>query len=68
MAYFLGDRRVQVLSLTPEGMRLFPELVEIADGNDRKHFGCLSAEEQVTLKRLLQKLVDVHQWHDVLVE
>ena len=59
------DHRVQVLSLTPEGARLLPQLVEIADDNERKHFGCLSVEEQATFKNLLQKLADVHQWHDV---
>lgn len=62
------DHRVQVLSLTLEGTRLLPELVQIADRNDRKHFDCLSAEEQATLKKLLQKLTGVHQWHDVPVE
>ena len=62
------DHRVQVLSLTPEGKHLLPQLVEIADGNDRMHFDCLSAEEQATFKNLLKKLADVHHWHDVPVE
>ena len=62
------DHRVQALSLTPEGERLLPELVEIADRNDSRHFGCLSADEQATLRELLQKLANTHRWNDVPVD
>ena len=62
------DHRSQLLSLTPEGKRLIPALVEIADCNDRKYFGCLSTGEQATLKQLLQKLTDIHQWYEVPVD
>ena len=62
------DHRVQVLSLTLAGTRLLPELAEMADANDKKHFDCLSHEERNALKTLLQKLTEVHQWRDVPVE
>ena len=64
-------RRITASECFPErreGARLLPELVEVADSNDRKHFGGLSAEEQAALKTLLQKLTNIHQWHDAPVE
>ncbi len=59
------DNRVQLLSLRPKGRRVLPDLASIADRNDQRFFGCLSPEERATLKRLLQKLTDTHQFSDV---
>jgi DNA-binding MarR family transcriptional regulator len=59
------DKRSQALSLTQEGLRLLPELAELADENDAHHFDCLDPHEQAQLRKLLQKLAQVRQWNDV---
>lgn len=62
------DSRVQWITLTPKGEQVLPELAQLADSNDAYFFGCLSDEEQATLRSLLQKLSHSHQWHDVPIE
>ncbi|HEX5499086.1 MAG TPA: hypothetical protein VFX03_07665, partial [Thermomicrobiales bacterium] len=54
------DGRVQLLSLTPEGARVLPDLAHIADRNDQRFFGGLTADERATLRRLLEKLALDH--------
>jgi DNA-binding MarR family transcriptional regulator len=54
------DQRVQLLSITPRGHRILPELFEIANQNDARVFECLSDEEARDLRRLLQKTADFH--------
>ena len=63
-----GDSRVQLLSLTRQGSAVLPRLAEIADQNDREFFDGLRAGERATLRRLLAKLVELHQISDVPVE
>jgi DNA-binding MarR family transcriptional regulator len=63
-----GDSRVQLLSLTPRGSRILPQLAEIADQNDRRFFDGLEAGERATLRRLLGKLAEFHQIGDVPVQ
>ena len=48
------DRRAKVIRFTPEGERMFGEL--LAEENKKDLFSSLTAEEQDTLKRLLKKL------------
>lgn len=55
-----GDRRVQWLSLTRSGQRLVPQLAALADRNDAHFFACLTAKERAELRRLLEKLSQVH--------
>ena len=62
------DQRVQLLYVTPAGVRLLPELAEIADNNDRKYFSCFDEPEHEQLASLLRKLASCHQWTDVPVE
>jgi DNA-binding MarR family transcriptional regulator len=62
------DNRVQLLSLTRQGQRVLPQLAEIAGRNDERFFGCLDAQEQDTLRRLLLKLSEFHCIRDVPVE
>jgi DNA-binding MarR family transcriptional regulator len=62
------DGRVQLLSLTPLGGRILPELAEIADQNDRQFFEGLDPGERATLRRLLSKLTEIHQIRDVPIE
>jgi DNA-binding MarR family transcriptional regulator len=62
------DNRVQLLSPTPQGDHILPELAQIADQNDQHFFGCLTAEEQATLRSLMQKLAQAHQWSDVPID
>jgi DNA-binding MarR family transcriptional regulator len=52
-----GDRRVKVLDLTPVGIRIRTQL--LSRTTDRSHaLARLSADEQRTLIRLLEKLLD----------
>jgi DNA-binding MarR family transcriptional regulator len=62
------DNRVQLLALTRQGKRVLPELTTIADGNDERFFGALGATERATLRKLLKKLADVHQMHNIPVD
>ena len=62
------DNRVQLLSLTRGGERILPQLAELADRNDERFFVALDAGERSALRRLLGKLADHHQIHEVPVE
>ena len=53
-----GDGRAQILSLTPAGRRLTPELAVLADRNDAEFFGGLSLEDRAALERVLRSIVD----------
>lgn len=63
-----GDSRYRLLSLTRAGQHSLPQLAELADQNDAAYFGCLSAKEQVTLRRLLIKLSEHNRIQDVPTE
>lgn len=63
-----GDNRYRLLSLTREGQLSLPILARIADQNDSAYFACLTAKEKVALRKLLTKLADHHQIHDVPTE
>jgi hypothetical protein len=63
-----GDSRVQLLSLTRRGSRVLPQLVEIADQNDREFFDGLETDERATRRRLLGKLAEFRQIREVLIE
>jgi DNA-binding MarR family transcriptional regulator len=60
-----GDRRYQSVALTAAGRALVPSLAVLADENDRAFFAALSATEQQTLLRLMQKLVHTHGFKQV---
>jgi DNA-binding MarR family transcriptional regulator len=55
------DSRVRVLSLTPKGRRIFPQLRQIADRNDEAFFTVLQSGERAVLQRLLAKLIERHE-------
>ena len=59
------DNRVQWLSLTRKGTLRVPKLAALADRNDAQFFGCLEAREQAELRRILEKLTEVHHLADV---
>ena len=63
-----ADNRVQWITLTPTGQQILPELAQLADDNDAYFFGGLSQAEQETLRNLLKKLTQIHQWHSVPVD
>ena len=62
------DSRSQWVSLTRRGRSLVPKLADLADKNDEHFFGCLNKPERATLRRLLEKLTDVHRFRDVPTE
>ncbi len=62
------DNRVQRVSPTRPGKRVLPELAAIADDNDARFFGALDSDEQATLRKLLQKLADVHRINNLPVD
>ena len=55
------DGRVQALTLTRAGEALVPGLADLADANDAACFAALSAEEQASLRALLQKLAEAQR-------
>jgi DNA-binding MarR family transcriptional regulator len=55
-----GDRRYQVLALTPAGRRLVPALAALADRNDAEFFGHLEPAQRATFERLLKDVVQRH--------
>jgi DNA-binding MarR family transcriptional regulator len=62
------DGRVQVLSLTRRGRRVVPVMARIADQNDQRFFGCLTANERDVLGKLLVKLAECHHIQGVPVD
>lgn len=64
----LEDKRSHRLSLTSDGTSILPILAGLADHNDAYFFDCLSDTEQATLRQLLQKVAQQHQWSDVPVD
>lgn len=54
------DGRAQLVSLTRRGHQLVPQLAALADANDERFFGCLTARDRATLMRLLRQLTDAH--------
>ncbi len=62
------DKRVRILILSRAGHRNLPSLADIADENETLFFNCLNASERSTLQRLLAKLADCNQIHDVPTE
>lgn len=64
----MDDNRMRQVMLTPAGQQVLPELAQIADANDARFFASLTSDEQHTLKSLLQKLAQIHQWHDMPIE
>lgn len=62
------DARVKKLFLTGNGNELLPQLVQIADDNDRRFFDGLSSSEKKALRRLLQKLAETNRISDVPID
>ena len=55
-------RRLQ-LSLTDAGRALVPDLIRIADQNDKAFFGAVPPDERDALLRLLKQLLPAHANH-----
>lgn len=62
------DARVKKLFLTNNGSEILPQLVKIADDNDRRFFGSLTDGEQQVLRKLLQKLAETNQISEVPID
>jgi len=52
------DGRAQMLSLTPIGRGLVPELAALADANDAEFFDHLAPKDRVVLLRILREIVE----------
>ncbi len=59
---------VSVFYKDDAGEQILPELAQLADHNDAYFFGGLSQAEQETLRNLLKKLTQIHQWQSVPVD
>lgn len=62
------DGRAQLLSLTPAGRALVPELAALADANDAEFFDHLEPKDRAALLRILRKIVQKHGLKSMLVE
>jgi DNA-binding MarR family transcriptional regulator len=52
-----GDRRYQVLQLTPAGRALVPKLAALADKNDAEFFGHLKPAERAAIEAALKEII-----------
>lgn len=52
------DGRAQMLSLTPIGRGLVPELAALADANDAEFFDHLAPKDRAALLRILREIVE----------
>jgi DNA-binding MarR family transcriptional regulator len=53
------DRRSQTLRLSQNGLKILPLLANLADKNDKEYFSILKIEEQIFLKKILRKIIQV---------
>jgi len=60
-----ADRRGRFLSLTDAGCQAILKSAKVADENDERFFGPLSSSERETLRRLMERLTEIHHWDDV---
>ncbi|MEQ1645292.1 MAG: MarR family transcriptional regulator [Pyrinomonadaceae bacterium] len=60
-----GDARVKELYLTDKGTKLLPQLVKIADDNDRRFFEGLTDSEQQILRKVLHKLAAANEINEI---
>jgi DNA-binding MarR family transcriptional regulator len=54
----LHDRRALTLILTAAGQRVVPALAALVDRNDAEFFGHLPSEQQKTVPRILEKMME----------
>lgn len=59
------DLRGRFLTLTEAGAEFVPSLVVIADANERVFFGALQPEERVSLRQILSRLSQIHNWDEI---
>jgi DNA-binding MarR family transcriptional regulator len=62
-----ADARQIGLRLTAAGKALVPRLATLADKNDERFFGHLSAARRRELRQLLEEIVTIHQLSEVPV-
>ncbi len=62
------DARVKKLFLTGRGSEILPQLVKIADENDRRFFDGLTDGERKVLRKLLLKLAETNRINDVPID
>ncbi len=63
-----GDARVKKLFITGKGVDILPQLVKIADDNDRRFFDGLTDGEQQVLRRLLHKLSEANRISEIPID
>ncbi|MGF6603557.1 DNA-binding MarR family transcriptional regulator [Paraburkholderia sp. GAS448] len=56
------DGRSVIISLTPEGRKIFRKIVPMVEKRDKELYKCLSEPEMDALRYLLDKLLEAHGW------
>lgn len=57
-----SNRRSVSLTLTPEAMKLVPQLARLADENDEQFFRSLSARQRKEFLSTIKQLLDANGW------
>jgi len=57
-----SDRRSVGLALTPNAMKLVPQLAKLADENDKEFFHSLSAKRREEFLTTIKQLLDANGW------
>jgi len=53
------DARSQTIKLSEKAIKILPTLANFADINDKEYFSILTKEEQITLKKILNKIIQL---------
>lgn len=59
------DKRSQDVCLSEDGLKIFPELLRIADENDFRFFGHLSEDEKLKIISLLHHVMSRNEWNKI---
>lgn len=64
----LQDRRYQEIALSINGKKLLPELIKLANSNDRHFFGHLSKAEKGKLIALLKEITFIQKMDEIPIK
>lgn len=61
----LNDRRYQEITISTEGKKLLPMLIQEAEMNEQQFFGHLPKEQKVLLTKLLKNMISIKKWNKI---